>query len=281
LRSKESAFLISNIIIVASISLIVYALNVWFEKILPNIYIRALIALIVTISLYYFLAVSVIREYLSTDKKLKEMIDHTLHELNTPIATIEANVSMLKKTIDQPKNLSRLNRISEASKNLTALYESIEYNIKEKIEQIEKIEFDLRKSIDESIRRFYDIKGCIRIENLCETLTIRTDRNGFERVLDNLLSNAIKYNKKGGFVKFFTKNRKLYIQDSGIGIDPKNLLIVYEKSFQENPSTEGFGLGLGIVKDFCDKEKIEIKIDTKKNYGTTISLDLENIVKKD
>ncbi len=279
MRSKESAFLISNIIIVASISLIVFAINIWLEETLPNIYIRAFLSLFISIFLYYFLAISVIREYLITDKRLKEMIDHTLHELNTPIATIEANISMLKRSIDEPKNLARLHRISEASKNLTKLYESIEYDIKENIEQIEKINFDLKESVSESIKRFEDIKGSVRLQNLCETLLIHTDKNGFERVLDNLLSNAIKYNKNDGFVKFYTKNKKLYIQDSGIGIDPKNLLIVYEKSFQENPSTEGFGLGLGIVKNFCDKEKIEIKIDTKKNYGTTISLDLENIVK--
>ncbi len=279
MRSKESAFLISNIIIVASISLIVFAINIWLEEALPNIYIRAFLSLFISIFLYYFLAISVIREYLITDKRLKEMIDHTLHELNTPIATIEANISMLKRSIDEPKNLARLHRIREASKNLTKLYESIEYDIKENIEQIEKINFDLKESVSESIKRFEDIKGSVRLQNLCETLLIHTDKNGFERVLDNLLSNAIKYNKNDGFVKFYTKNKKLYIQDSGIGIDPKNLLIVYEKSFQENPTTEGFGLGLGIVKNFCDKEKIEIKIDTKKNYGTTISLDLENIVK--
>jgi len=70
----------------------------------------------------------------------------------------------------------------------------------------------------------------------------------------------------------------LFIQDSGIGIDTKNLFIVFDKSYQENPSTEGFGIGLSIVKSFCDKHKIKIKIDTKKDVGTTISLDLGALV---
>ncbi len=278
MRSKESAFLISNFIIITTIAVIVFTLNIWLEKFIGNVYLRVVFSIFLFISLYYFLSISIIKEYLKTDKKLKEMIDHTLHELNTPVATIEANVSMLQRSISDPKNKQRLTRIKNAAKNLTKLYESIEYGIKENIEQIEKSAFSLKEIVDESIKRFEDIKGSIKIKNDCEEIVVKTDKNGFQRVVDNLLSNAIKYNKKDGFVNFYTKNDKLYIKDSGIGIEPKNLFIVYEKSFQENPSTEGFGLGLSIVKNFCDKEKIEIKIDTKKNRGSSISLDLKNIL---
>ncbi len=278
MRSKESAFLISNFIIITTIAVIVFTLNIWLEKFIGNLYLRVVFSIFLFISLYYFLSISIIKEYLKTDKKLKEMIDHTLHELNTPVATIEANVSMLQRSISDPKNKQRLTRIKNAAKNLTKLYESIEYGIKENIEQIEKSAFSLKEIVDESIKRFEDIKGSIKIKNDCEEIVVKTDKNGFQRVVDNLLSNAIKYNKKDGFVTFYTKNDKLYIKDSGIGIEPKNLFIVYEKSFQENPSTEGFGLGLSIVKNFCDKEKIEIKIDTKKNRGSSISLDLKNIL---
>ncbi len=262
------------------VALFVFGGNILLEEEIGNTYLRALLLTLLSAAIYYFLAPSIIEPFLQTDEKLKEMIDHTLHELNTPIATIEANLSLLKRTLNDEKAQKRLQRIADASTNLTKLYESIEYSIKENIEHIEKERFSLHEVVSESIAKFDDIKGAIHISNEVENLTLYSDKNGFLRTIDNLLSNAIKYNKPEGSVRFYTKEQKLFIEDSGIGIDPKNLFIIYEKSFQENPTTVGFGLGLSIVKNFCDREKITIKINTQKGIGTTISLDLKNILHK-
>ena len=237
-----------------------------------------IILVCLAVLLYLFLGTPMIDNFLQSDTNLKTMIDETLHELNTPIATIEANLSMLKKSINDEKSLKRLNRIGEASKNLTKLYESIEYDIKENIQLIEKSSFDLKDAVETSIRKFNEIKHEIKITNQVPSLLITTDKNGFSKTLDNLISNAIKYNKQDGFVKIYMKGNSLYIEDSGIGIDTKNLFIVFDKSYQENPSTEGYGIGLSIVKSFCDKHKIKIKIDTKKDIGTIIGLDLGALV---
>jgi len=280
LLSKKSTLILSNIIITVAIIVLILVLNPLLSQYLHNIYLQNFILIIFGISLYYFLSASVIDSFLQTDEKLKEMIEHTLHELNTPIATIQANTTLLKRSSTDDKTIQRLTRIEDASQNLTKLYESIEYSIKENIEDIHKEHISLNTMIEQSISKFEDIKGNITIDNKAQNLQLYTDKNGFERVIDNLLSNAIKYNKKNGEVIFYTKDNKLYIKDSGIGIDPKNLFIVYEKSFQENPTTLGYGLGLSIVKNFCDKEQITIKIDTKKDNGTTISLDLRNIIYK-
>ncbi len=278
--SKKSTLILSNIIITVATLVLTLALNTILNQYIGNIYIQNIILLIFGISLYYFLSASVISTFLQTDEKLKDMIQHTLHELNTPIATIQANITLIKRSNVNEKSLQRLRRIEDATKNLTKLYESIEYNIQENIEDIPKEHISLNEIITQSILKFDDIKGDITIKNQIEDLQLYSDKNGFERVIDNLLSNALKYNKKSGHVLFYTQGSKLFIQDSGIGIEPKNLFIVYEKSFQENPTTLGYGLGLSIVKNFCDKEQITIKIDTRKDIGTTISLDLKNIIYK-
>jgi signal transduction histidine kinase len=123
-----------------------------------------------------------------------------------------------------------------------------------------------------------ELKGDIDIKNSVKDLSVFSDREGFERMLDNLLSNAIKYNKREGFVKFYTKDKTLFIEDSGRGIETKDLFTVFDKAYQENPTTEGFGLGLSIVKKFCDREKIDIKIESKLDIGTTFMLDLKRVL---
>ena len=52
--------------------------------------------------------------------------------------------------------------------------------------------------------------------------------------------------------------------------------MIFEKYFQEDSSKDGFGLGLSIVKEFCDKNKIAIKINTTDD-GNIFCLDLKNI----
>ncbi len=245
---------------------------------IPSDMILDIILVSFAILLYLFLGSPLIDNFLKSDKNLKMMVEETLHELNTPIATIEANLSMLKRSIDDKKSLKRLERIKEASSNLTKLYESIEYNIKDNIHEVEKERFDLQTTIDNTINKFEEIKGDITIQHEVPSMIITTDQSGFTTMLDNLISNAIKYNNKNGFVKLYMEDKILHIQDNGIGIDTKNLFIVFEKSYQENPTTQGYGLGLSIVKSFCDKHKIKIKIDTKKDIGTILMLDLQNIL---
>ena len=243
-----------------------------------DIYLRTILIIMIALGLHYFLSTSLLEHYQQREENLQKMIDETLHELNTPIATIQANLSMLKKSNTDPKNLKRLLRIEHASDNLTSLYESIEHSIKSDISLVEKEVFDIQELIDSCITKVSDIQGDIIIENKLNKKLIYIDKKGFKRTIDNILHNAIKYNKKDGFVKFYMQRNQLYIQDSGQGIDTKNLFIIFEKSFQENPATNGYGLGLGIVKSFCDKEKIEVKIDTIPLIGTTIMMDLSEVI---
>ncbi len=239
---------------------------------------RTIIIIIVALGLHFFLSTSLLEHYKTQEQNLKNLVDETLHELNTPISTIQANLKMLEKAHSDEKTLKRLARIGQASTNLSRLYEGIEHSIKTEIDTVEQERFDLRILVDQSIQKVRDIQGDIMIENYLNSVILKADKNGFERSIDNLLSNAIKYNKEGGNVTFSLKNKKLYIQDTGQGIDSKNLFIIFDKSYQENPTTKGYGIGLSIVKSYLDKEHLDIKIDTQKGVGTTIMIELKNVI---
>lgn len=278
MNSKKANLLISNLLIIITIAIFILVLHHTLSPIITSVLALDVMLVSVAVLLYLFLGSPLIDHFLSSDKEIKAMIDETLHELNTPIATIDANISMLSRNITDEKSQKRLNRIKQASLNLKTLYDGIEYNLKSNIEAVEKTTFDLRETIDHSIKKFEEQKRDIRLLNEIPSFVLNTDKSGFERVIDNLLSNAIKYNQQNGFVRFYLVDNILHIEDSGIGIDTKNLFIVFEKSYQENPSTQGYGLGLSIVKSFCDKHKVKIKIDTKKHKGTTMMLDLTALI---
>ena len=278
MNSKHSSFYLNSAIIVIALTSSILLLENYLSLIITSTPLRVIVIFLSAFGLYFFLSSSLIEHYKIQEKNLKNLVDETLHELNTPIATINANLKMLKDTTKDEKNLKRLSRIEGASLNLTKLYTSINSSIKDEIQENQKESFDLKKVIENSFDDSKELLQNLIVDiNIPNTL-IKAEKNGFKKMIDNLLANAIKYNKKQGFIKVYLKNSTLFIEDSGVGIDTKNLFIVFDKSYQENPTTKGYGFGLSIVKSYCDKEKISIKIETKKDIGTTIMLDLTKVL---
>ena len=278
---KQKDFLISNIIVVIFTILLVLIANNFlttqfgFDK--HTFVPITLFLLIFGAVLYYFLSKQLLNPLFASEQKIQDLIKETLHELNTPVATIQLNTKMLQKKITDEKNISRLSRIEQSCDNLLKLYSQMEYSIKEQIDSVSIEEFDINDIINKSCNKFKDIKKDIDIQYDNSSLLINTDINGFERMIDNLISNAIKYNKPNGKVIISIKDNTLNISDTGIGIDTKNLFHIFDKYYQENSLNSGIGLGLNMVKAYCDKHKIGIKIDSKVDVGTTFYFDLKEI----
>ena len=234
--------------------------------------------LLLGISLFWFFSFTIFETFFTTKKRLKLLVKKTLHELNTPVATIEINTKMLRKKIDDKALLQKLDRIDQACQNLLHLYKDMEYSIKKEVHSLENEQIQLDELIQDSIKKFDEIKGDITITNSVQTCTITTEKRGFQTVIDNLISNAIKYNHKDGYVKIYMQKTNLIVEDSGIGIDTKNLFMVFDRYYQQDSSTEGFGMGLAVVKEFCDNNKIAIKIDSHTGSGSKFILDLKHLL---
>ena len=282
MNSKKKDFLISISIIFTFCLVIILYLNYFFISkfgLNQENFIYIIIPLIVFgLAIFLSFSISILKPLFKSDEKLELSIKETIHELNIPVSTIQMNIQLLEKTIKDEKSIKRLKRIKQASNNLLKLYETMEYNIKKEIDKIEKQEFYLDEIIFKSCDKFDDIKKDTKIIVNVPNKLLLSDLNGFEKTIDNLISNAIKYNsKENPFVEITFKDSILSIYNNGEKIDTKNLFIVFEKYFQENPLNDGFGLGLAMVKEFCDKNKITINIETLE-FGNKFNLNLKNII---
>lgn len=283
MNSKKRDFLISISIIFTFCLVIILYLNYFFiAKFGLNqenfVYIIVPL-LIVGLSIFLGFTNSILKPLFKSDEKLEQSIKETLHELNIPVSTIKMNTQLLEKSLNDEKSLKRLERIKQASNNLLKLYENMEYNIKKEIDKIDKKEFYLDEIIRDSCDKFEDIKNGTKIFINVPNIKVLIDLNGFEKTIDNLISNAIKYNSKiNPEIIISYKDFTLSIFNRGEKIDTNNLLIIFDKYYQENPLNDGFGLGLSMVKEFCDKNKISINIDTKGEEGNFFNLNLKNIL---
>ncbi len=250
---------------------------------IQNDYYFAFLLLIPAILLSAYIFTMIVSEAKeSQDRALEHLIKESLHEINLPIATIEANIQMLEKSIKEQKSITKINRIKEALKRLKRLYNLLSYNIKKEILEIEKENISLDKLIKQRVEFFKNFNRNSFILNL-EPLEIYTDKIGLEQIIDNIIENAMKYSNKNSAITISLKDTVLIIEDRGIGIDESELPYIYQRYYQAQDSSKGEGIGLSIVKRFCDKEGINLKIESKKGIGTKVILDfkkLKNKVKK-
>jgi signal transduction histidine kinase len=226
----------------------------------------------------YTLSSYILSQKFKVDENLLHLTKEILHELNIPIATIQANTSLLKRTLkENEKGLKRLSRIDASTSRLNRLYIELVYSIKKEIHSIEKEEFQLEELIVERVEEMKLLNRNAFVLKL-EPHSVYVDKIGFEKVLDNLISNAMKYSDKSTTIEIILKDNILKIIDHGIGMDETELITIYERYYQLDNASYGEGIGLALVKAYCDDEKIKIRINSIKNEGTEVSLDLNFIV---
>jgi signal transduction histidine kinase len=149
---------------------------------------------------------------------------------------------------------------------------------------MEEETFDPQELIKHSLRLFADRagnKGIILIlkENIKEDCPwLSANVRAFKQILANLVANAIKFTEHGGTVTLGLNVEAdgrlcLYVEDTGIGIEKKDIARVLERFTQINPNVEGgrtgTGLGLPIVTALIEVQGGSFDLSSEPGVGTT------------
>jgi len=196
---------------------------------------------------------------------LELLLKDTLHELNIPLSVINANLHMLRLDEKDNKKLQRLGRISLACIDLQRLYLDVDYYIKREVRYDLKEVFDIKELVEQEIEKVQSQDLHVKVVSSVKSLHVKIDKHGLSKVLGNLISNSIKYNKNENIIQIVLKDARLSVIDSGIGMNESEVFKIFDRYYQGNCAKEGFGIGLSIVKAYCDEEKIFINISSKKD----------------
>ena len=148
------------------------------------------------------------------------------------------------------------------------------YNFKEK-------EFDLFKDV---IKKQYENylpftkpkKIAFELLNNVEQSTVTADEYSINQIFNHLIDNAVKYTQTGKVEVSINcdPRNNLYVDvaDTGIGISEEYMKMLFtpftreEKGYTRN--FEGNGLGLALVKKYCELNNAEIKVTSRKGKGS-------------
>jgi len=213
------------------------------------------------------------------DDRLEHLTREILHEINLPISTIETNIALLARRLESERDRTRLERIGASLMRLRRLYDELSYSIRREIHAVAPEAFDVAQTVRERVAVLEEM-GRNRFELLLEPCTIVADRIGWEQVLDNVLENAMKYSPVDQPVAITLEATKLTIRDHGIGMDSTQIARIYERYYQSDSHSPGEGIGLALVKRYCDEMGIGIRIDSEPNVGTMVMLDCAQVIQK-
>ena len=231
---------------------------------------------------------SVAKEAAETADRLKSAFLATMsHELRTPLNSIIGFTGISLQELAGPLNPEQKKQLGMVQKSAQHLLDLINDVLDLSMIEAGQLEFraepfDVAQSVQyvvQSILPQAQRKGLrLTAEITPEVGKIVADRRRSEQVLINLLNNAIKFTERGDvLVRCTTQNGWLSVsvRDSGIGIDPKDLNMLFRPFLQLDSGLarkhEGTGLGLSICKKLIEMMGGTITVESQPGKGSTFT----------
>ena len=186
-------------------------------------------------------------------KNLKQFTEDVSHELQTPLAIIQAKVDSLING-ENLNNLQfeQLSSIQNDIHRLKQLNKRLGLLTKIDNKQFENITAcNLNKLILHRIENFSELYPAEIVFKCKEDVVLQMDENLAIVLCDNLLSNAIKYALPNSEIVVELNKKNLKVINKGVRaiIKPDHL---FQRFYKESDEIKSTGLGLAIVKKICD-----------------------------
>ncbi|MCY6371107.1 sensor histidine kinase [Clostridium ganghwense] len=208
-----------------------------------------------------------------------------VHEIKTPIA-----VSRLIMENSLEKNLDEVldNLEDELDKIDNYVEQSLYYS---RLDSFSKdyfiTEIDLGKVVKEIVKKHAKtfINKKIRIEIEDSNLNVSTDKKWLTFIINQILSNSLKYTSECGRIKICfekdEKEKKLIIEDNGIGIKSEDIRRVFDKGFTGHTGRQDYkstGMGLYLAKKLARKLGHDITINSVYGEYTKVTIHFPKLI---
>lgn len=249
-----------------------------------------LVMLIVGIA-SWFLSGLAMRPIHRSYRQMQQFTADAAHELQTPLAAIAANV---ETTIDTPdlspfEAINTLKVVERQSHRLTQIVRDLLLLSRLDL-QASPLPFKpccLNDLVNDTVEEFaalaYTSGIKLRTEiNTNQMIYVLGNEEQLYRLIANLVINAIYYTDQGGQITLRIRKQDkiafVQVQDTGIGIDAKELPRIFDRFYRINPDrsrkTGGSGLGLAIAKAIARAHQGSLQAQSKPGQGSTFTLRL-------
>jgi signal transduction histidine kinase len=217
-----------------------------------------------------------------------EFLASMSHELRTPINAIIGYAALLLEGMFgslSPEQREPLDRSRAAADHLRALIDDIldlakieagkmQFTFEELV--LADVIRDVSQQMEPMIRR-KSLSYTVEISPDCPPIV--TDHTKLKQILLNLMSNAMKFTNRGGVsvvVREHAMGVRIDVNDTGIGISPQHLSVIWEDFRQVDQSRTreygGTGLGLSITRKLVERLGGAISVESILGVGSTFTV---------
>lgn len=210
------------------------------------------------------------------------------HDLKNPFQAIFGFSELLMRNyndFDEPQKMELLAMIKSSSESAFNLLENLLQWARTQTDRIKYNPdyFMLAEIIDQNIelsKASAENKQITLLSQIDCDSSVFADQNMINLVVRNLISNAVKFTEEKGVVTVGCEMKgkdhvRVYIADTGVGISEQNIkkLFRIDEYFSTSGTAGegGTGLGLIICKEFIQKNKGKLEIESKLGEGTTFT----------
>ena len=230
-----------------------------------------------------------ITDLTSANRLKSDFVATMSHELRTPLNIILGYTDLLTGGEFGSVTSSQLDVLESTRRNALQLFDLVNATL-----DLNRMDAG-RETVDPTVVNLDDLFDELRGEvealvrpdvtlgfhNRLETRTLIADRVKVKTILKNLVGNALKFTDRG-MVEVVAASRRglltIDVRDTGIGIPPDHVPVVFEMFRQVDTSTtrrhDGVGLGLHIVKRLVDLLGGSILVASEPGVGSTFTLRL-------
>lgn len=216
--------------------------------------------------------------------KEREFTSNASHELMTPISILQTNIEnmMMEEDISEDQQ-EKLSAVMKTVNRLKKIVHSLLYISRIENDQFAKADtvnvHNLTIEVMEELSHRLETKSIQFTNNISKKVTLKQiNHDLFFQLLYNLINNSIRYNKENGSIYLSDhyvpgKSYILSIKDTGIGIRAEELGTIFNRFKKSGHAiSEGYGLGLSIVKSITSFHGFDIKVSSVYGEGTVFSI---------
>jgi PAS domain S-box-containing protein len=206
------------------------------------------------------------------------------HDLRQPVQALSLLNGALRRTVKDPLALEMVESQEHSLDAMTNLLNSLldisRLDAGAVNPEIE--DFSIQRLIDRLSAEFSrqaHHKGLTFEADSCDAV-VRSDSNLLAEIIQNFVSNAIRYTDKGSVSLACDQlgdKLRVKVTDTGIGIEKDQFDEIFKEFHQcktPGTNTEGFGLGLAIVRRLADLLGHEVQVESTPGEGSCFCISM-------
>jgi signal transduction histidine kinase len=219
----------------------------------------------------------------------RSLVANVSHELRTPLATLRGYIEALEQDYgdrlpvhDMAVIQGEIGRLTGLIEDLFTLARAEAHQLPLKIEAVDarSLVGQLAETVAPLARRERQIEIVTALP--LDLPPVRADRIRLEQVMLNLVQNALRYTLPGGIIALQGSADDgvvtLAVDDTGVGIPPEELPLVFERFYRSDASrareSGGAGIGLALVKELVAAMDGSVAVQSTPGRGSHFTVAL-------